>query len=359
VRDVLGRVRGIHAYVLEEVSLVKTASSDALLALAQREGNETGKARLVVTLLRAADVPARLAHGLRLRDGGQPRPEVWAEAWSGERWVALSPTGEFVGERPRELLLVHAGEASPVEATGVKAFGYQVHARRERLRPEELAAMMMPTSKLLAPVSLYRVPLSVQDNLRILLLMPLGALFIAIYRNLIGLSTVGTFLPVLIALSLRTSGLIDGLLLLGGVVAVSVVARVGLNKLRLLVVPRLGVLLCLVVLCMTGISLIGSEMQVSELFASILFPVVILTMFVERFSLKMAEEGTRSALSSAGTTVLAAMLMYPVYRSELAAHLMFGFPELVFTIMGLLTFLGGYTGYRLTDIRRFKSLTEA
>jgi hypothetical protein len=82
-------------------------------------------------------------------------------------------------------------------------------------------------------------------------------------------------------------------------------------------------------------------------------------MFVERFSLKMAEEGPRSALSSAGTTVLAAVLMYPVYRSDLAAHLMFGFPELVFTIMGLLTFIGGYTGYRLTDIRRFRSLTEA
>lgn len=358
-RDTVDKVRALQAYVVEEVALVPTASSDALLALAQSEGNEIAKARLLVTLLRAVDVPARLARGLRLKEEGQPPlVEAWAEAFVDDRWLALSATGEFFGARPPNLLLLHHGEEEVVSATGTLASGYQFHVRKERLRPEEVAAMMMPTSPVLSAVSLYRAPLSVQESLRLLLLMPLGALLVAVFRNLIGLPTFGTFLPILIALSLRTTRLFDGLLLLAVVVGLAVVARVFLNKLRLLVVPRLGVLLCLVVLAMTALALMGSQLNVNEMAASVLFPVVILTMFVERFSLTMAEEGPRSALWSAAYTALAAVLAYPVFKSELAVHVMFSFPELVFTIMGLLIFLGGYTGYRLMDLRRFRSIVE-
>lgn len=358
-RDVLGKVRALQAFVVEEVALVETASSDALLAIAQSEGNDIGKARLLVTLLRSADVPARLARGLRLRDQGTPpKLEAWAEAFVDDRWVALSPVGEFLGQRPKDLLSLHVGEEQLISGTAVSALGYQFHTRRERLRPEELATMMMPTNPVLSAVSLYRTPLSVQNNLRLLLLMPLGALLVAFFRNLVGLPTFGTFLPILLALSLRTTRLFDGLLLLAVVVGIAVAARVLLNKLRLLVVPRLGVLLCLVVLAMTGLALAGNELHMAQMSASVLFPVVILTMFVERFSLTMAEEGPRTALKTAGWTVFAAILAYPVFKSELAVHLMFGFPELVFTIMGLLIFLGGYTGYRLMDLRRFSSIVD-
>jgi hypothetical protein len=37
---------------------------------------------------------------------------------------------------------------------------------------------------------------------------------------------------------------------------------------------------------------------------------------------------------------------------------MFGFPELVISIMGLLVAIGGYTGYRLAELWRFRSFTR-
>ena len=56
------------------------------------------------------------------------------------------------------------------------------------------------------------------------------------------------------------------------------------------------------------------------------------------------------------TSTLIALAVYPVLRSPLAEHLMFGFPELVVVIMGLLVMMGGYTGYRLIELYRFRSL---
>ena len=72
-RTPLDRVRKVFAFVTHEIATAGSAGSDALLTLAQREGNETGKARLLVTLLRAAGVPARLVRGLELRELAAPR----------------------------------------------------------------------------------------------------------------------------------------------------------------------------------------------------------------------------------------------------------------------------------------------
>ena len=37
---------------------------------------------------------------------------------------------------------------------------------------------------------------------------------------------------------------------------------------------------------------------------------------------------------------------------------MFAFPELVFVVMGLLVWIGGYNGYRLSDLVRFRTLAQ-
>jgi hypothetical protein len=37
---------------------------------------------------------------------------------------------------------------------------------------------------------------------------------------------------------------------------------------------------------------------------------------------------------------------------------MFSFPELTFCVMGMLVWIGGYTGYRLLDLVRFRSFAD-
>ena len=86
---------------------------------------------------------------------------------------------------------------------------------------------------------------------------------------------------------------------------------------------------------------------------------VILTMLVERFSVTLEEEGVRSAFVRAGYSVLVAVLVYPIFRSPEAEHVMFSFPELVISLIGLLVLTGGYTGYRVSDLIRFRSLPRA
>jgi hypothetical protein len=356
--DPLGQMRTLLGYVTDEILTAATGSDDALLTLSASEGSQLGKARLLVSLLRAAGFPARVAAGLRLRADKDARETVWAEGWVGGRWLPLSPNLGFFGARPADLLLLKTGSSSLVEETGLDAISARFRVLREALGQQEVASFMVPTNPLLAAVSLYRLPVGSQAALRILLILPVGALIISIFRNLVGLRTFGTFMPLLIALALRELSLSLGLSLVGSVIALGIVSRLFLDRLQLLLVPRLGVLLCVVVLAITAQSLLGRSYEVKDLFASVLFPVVILTMLIERFSITSAEEGVGAALQRLASSTLIAMCIYPAFRWRGLEHLMFGFPELVISVMGSLIVIGGYTGYRLAELWRFRAFTR-
>lgn len=354
--DPAARVRSIFSFVTHEVATVPSAGDDALLTLSRREGSEEGKTRLLVTLLRGAGVPARAVRGLQLREGVTPEERVWSEAWLDGRFVPLSPADGLLGERPAGLLALGEAGRDLVQATGARAVGFRYTALRERLRPEEVAAVMAPDNRVLAALSLYRLPVATQTLLRSLLLIPLGALVVALFRNVVGVPTYGTFMPVLIGLALRGISLGAGLLLVASVLLLGVAARLALDRLRLLMVPRLSILLCLVVLTVTALALLGRDLGQRSLVAGVLFPIVILTMLVERFFIKIAEEGMREALVQAGWSILVIMAIHPVFHSVLAEHLMFSFPELVVCTMGVLVWIGGWTGYRVSDLLRFRGL---
>ena len=351
----LDTLRSLFSFAADEVATVASGSDDALLTLSAREGTPVGKSRLLVTLLRAEGVPARTVLGLQLAEGQPPLTTQWVEAWIDGEWVPMSPVDGFFATRAANLLALRTGSLTEVETTSVAAIGHRYHALRERLRPEELASMMTPSSRWLARLSLYRLPVSTQSALRVLLLMPLGALVIAFFRNGFGIATFGTFMPILISLALRQVALLPGLALVAAVLMLGIAGRLVLERMHLLLVPRLGVLLCTVVLSVTCFALLGRETEVRELSVGVLFPMVILTMLVERFSVTLAEEGMRPALVRAGWSVLVAVAVYPIFHSTTAEHLMFSFPELVIVVMGLLIWVGGYTGYRFTDLIRFRS----
>lgn len=354
--DQPARIRTLYSFVSHEVATVASASSDALLTLARREGNGEGKERLLVTLLRAAGVPARLVHGLGLREGTPPEELLWAEAWISEVWVPMSAVHDFFETTPDDFVVLGRSNVPVVEATGVSAVGHRFESLREHLRPDEIANLLAPDNRLFAWLSLYRLPVGWQSVLRVLLLVPLGALVVALFRNLVGIKTYGTFMPVLIALALRGFPLHLGLALVAVVIALGYFARFALERLRLLMVPRLSIMLCFVVLAVTLFALTGQDTGASSLFAGALLPIVILTMLIERVYITTSEEGYREALMRAFWSVLVASAIHPIFRSAHAEYLMFSFPELVFVVMGALVWIGGYVGYRLSDVIRFRDL---
>jgi hypothetical protein len=88
----------------------------------------------------------------------------------------------------------------------------------------------------------------------------------------------------------------------------------------------------------------------------VLLPMVILTMTVERFFLASEEDGVRFALQLLAGTLVVAFCCYMVLKWKTVGHLLLVYPELHLFTIAVLIVLGRYSGYRLTELWRFRDL---
>ena len=100
-------------------------------------------------------------------------------------------------------------------------------------------------------LDLTQLPVKLHEPMELILLLPLGALVTAVFRTIVGIRTFGTFTPHAAGPGLHLQRLADGpgrvrlaCMILG------FTSRSLLDRLKLLLVPRLGIILTLVVLLM-------------------------------------------------------------------------------------------------------------
>src|SRR5699024_5443142 len=220
------------------------------------------------------------------------------------------------------------------------------------------ARYALPITSLSIDFSFFSLPLQSQNVYRVLLLIPIVAFLIVVLRNIIGIKTFGTFMPILIALAFRETELLWGVMLFTGIVALGLMLRFYLESLKLLLVPRLASVLIMVILLMAIISVLTHKLGLERGLSVALFPMVILTMTIERMSLVWEEHGPAEALQQGLGSLLVAALGYLLMTNKLLEHLVFVFPELLLLVLAMTLLLGRYTGYRLTELWRFKEFLK-
>ncbi len=57
-------------------------------------------------------------------------------------------------------------------------------------------------------------------------------------------------------------------------------------------------------------------------------------------------------------SLLVAIICFLVMTNRYVEHWMFNFPELLFVMLGLIVIHGQYTGYRLSELLRFRHMKQ-
>lgn len=331
-----------------------SAPEDAAGAIQKRNASPLGRARALVALCRAAKLPARLVAGFEAEEGASVEPHVWAEVLVGSRWEPFDPENGFAGELPHNFVPVRRDGSDIVRVTGARDVraGFSI----VRLPPGPGALRARHTGPL-AVLDLTRLPLEMHEVLSLILLLPLGALVTAVFRTIVGIRTFGTFTPSLIALSFIFADWRTGLFVFGVVLALGLLSRSLLDRLKLLMVPRLSLVLTLVVTIIVFSISVLDYFHLTPSAQAVLLPMVILTMTIERFYLASEEDSTAFALQLLGGTIVVGLCCYLVLRWASVGELLLRFPGLHFFTIAALVLIGRYTGYRLTELWRFRDLT--
>jgi hypothetical protein len=275
---------------------------------------------------------------------------------NGKQWLFIDPiTG--AKRLPEDFLVWQYGNEPVYKLSGGKKALFNFTVSPTSVNALSVAKIRgTQTESKLIKFSLLQLPLNVQQTYKILLTIPIGAFIILILRNFIGLTTFGTFMPVLVALAFRETHILWGITLFTLIVSMGLLVRFYLDQLKLLVVPRLASILTVVVFSMIFISVISQNLGIEYGLSVALFPMVILTMVIERMCITWDERGAFEAIKAGGGSLVAASICYLVMSNEQVQYLLFAFPELLLALLALILIFGQYRGYRLTELFRFKVL---
>ncbi len=358
IADVRRQSADVASFTTELLRRINEGERDPYASLFLKRGHTVAdRVHLATIFLAGAQVPARVAHGVTLQSAPGPvQPESMLEVHDGVQWLYFNPVTLQQG-LPPNFLIWWRGDEPIAEIEGGSDLDVTL-AVQENLLPSMVVAERRAerSGSHAVDFSLFALPIATQAVYSVLLLVPIGALMIVLLRNFIGVKTFGTFMPVLVALAFRETQLVWGVLLFAIIVSLGLLIRFYLEKLRLLLVPRLTCVLTVVVLLMAGISILSQRLGLQPGLSLALFPMVIIAMTIERMSIVWEERGASEAIQEGVGSLSVAAVAYLVMGLYWLQHLVFVFPELLLLVLAATLLAGRYTGYRLLELRRFKGV---
>lgn len=356
--DTLDALRTIHNYLQHEFQNRNFSGfTDALTALKLKEASCNGKSRLFLALTRKLGIPSRLVGGLILNQGSKKTSHQWAEAYVKGHWIPFDTINDNFAEIPKNYLKLYYGDKVLFKHSANINFQYIFHIKKKLVPRKEMKETMYASP--LNAFNMYKIFESIgvsQNLLKIILMIPLGALVVVIFRNIIGIETFGTFLPALIASAARETGLIWGLIGFFLIIILTTLVRKFLDWLQLLHSPKMAIMLTVVVIAMLLLTIGAVQFSQFELAHISLFPIAILAITAERFAIIQEEQGVLKALRISFFTSIVIIAAYVAMSSLFLQSLIIAFPELLLFLIVLNLWLGKWVGMRLSEFIRFRKL---
>ncbi|MGY3569308.1 inactive transglutaminase family protein [Vibrio paucivorans] len=336
--------------------LIKTLN-DAESQNASLVLNTMSKVKAVDKLLAYAEVPSKIVGVIELEDGRRRQSiQQMNQVWSGEEWVLFNPLSGTQETQPN-LLIWDESNVSLLDVVGGQ--NSQVHFS---MIAQEVSAKQATSEKVVADnllnFSIHSLPLEEQAMFKTIMLIPIGALIVVFLRVIVGLKTSGTFMPVLIAVAFVQTQLVTGIVGFLLIVGTGLIIRSYLSRLNLLLVARISAVIITVIMIISVFTVVAFKIGLTEGLSITFFPMIILSWTIERMSILWEEEGAKEVALQGGGSLFTAILVYLGMTNPYIQHLTFNFIGLQLIVLATILLLGTYTGYRLTELRRFKPLAE-
>lgn len=317
--------------------------------------NHMSKLEAAQNLLSVAGISNKVVGVLPLEDGRRRQYiELMNMVWNGSEWVLFDPTsGRQLNHSNR--LIWDQSNVSLLDVVGGGNSRVLFSMISREITPQNATQQKIESDGLLN-LSIHSLPLEEQAMFKTIMLVPIGALIVVILRILVGLKTSGTFMPVLIAVAFVQTQLLPGIIGFLLIVGTGLIIRSYLSRLNLLLVARISAVIISVILIIAVFAILAFKLSITEGLSITFFPMIILSWTIERMSILWEEEGAKEVLVQGGGSLLTATLVYIAMTNSYVQHFTFNFIGIQLIILALILLLGTYTGYRFSELKRFKSM---
>lgn len=356
--DVRSRSADTHSFAAQLIHDFNAKEPSQAVKILLAQSGES-KLEIISRLLRYRKILVRNIHGLYLESERRNIALTpMLEVFDGKKWQLYDLKKGKV-TRDKNFFIWQHGGGSLIDVTGATKSNIRFSLNERQLPVEYLLEKQELIKKAaILDFSLFTLPVSEQNAYRHILLVPFGALVVVLLRIIGGLRTSGTFMPVLIALAFMETTLFAGLIMFILIVGMGLIIRSYLSSLSLLLVARISAVMIVVILIMSFMSILSFKLGIKEVLTVTFFPMIILAWTIERMSILWEEEGPREVLIQGSGSLIVAVFAYFVMSDSFVSHIAFNFPELLLVVLAVIIMLGRYSGYRISELIRFRSMVD-
>lgn len=197
------------------------------------------------------------------------------------------------------------------------------------------------------------------NTILLILMLPIVATVVSFFRHVIGVKSLGVYIPSILAITFVAIGIYAGLLIIVLIVSVGTLMRIMLRHVRLLYLPRMALTITAVSSAILALFYFSVRIPNLSLVSVSAFPVLILIILVEAFVKVQIEEGARGALILTLETILLSMVSFFIVNGTFFRSFLLAYPEIIFLSLIVNILIGKWTGLRLWEYYRFREVIEA
>lgn len=192
----------------------------------------------------------------------------------------------------------------------------------------------------------------------LILLLPMLATIIAFIRHVVGLPSIGLLVPIALSITLLSTGITAGLILLASIILGSTFARLILKKLRIMQLPKMALsmfIVSIIIFAAITISAMAGILVVRQLS---IFPVLLLILLSEQIISVQIERSFQEMLVITLVTFALGVVGFVVLSAQIIRNTFLLYPELIFLLIPINILIGRYFGLRLLEFFRFTSISR-
>jgi hypothetical protein len=197
------------------------------------------------------------------------------------------------------------------------------------------------------------------NTIFVILVLPLLAMLIAFVRHVIGLPTLGLYVPIALSITLVSTGVAAGMILLASILLAATLAKFLLKRLKIMQLPKVALSMFVVALCIFATLTFSAQYGLLVVRQLSIFPILLLILLSERVVELQLERTLKETFLITLITCLLAIAGYGILTNPLIQNMVLLYPELVLLLIPANILIGRYFGLRLTEYYRFKPLRHA
>jgi len=196
-------------------------------------------------------------------------------------------------------------------------------------------------------------------DIYIILLLPIFLTIVWVSKHFVGISTIGSIIPVFLSLLYIKLWIPFTLGLMIFLVIVNVSIAKLISKYTLLYTPKVTFITIINFLAFMGVFLIFDDMNLVEIYLDNIIYIIIFFVVAEKLITIIASKEFNEYKKSFSGTVIVSLICFLIYHFNSFVIFLTAYPELLLILIPFNFLLWRFTGLRITEYLRFREIVRS